>query len=119
MSQPSRIAVRRGRSLNAPCGPSSVRAIVRNSAPSGISTATIATAPPFRRVLGSAFEAMPQRLRELHGTSAHQRWSGRAQVRRGRGPLARIIAAVIGFPPAGEGVFAQAISSGIGAGLKP
>ena len=62
------------------------------------------TAPPFRRVLGSAFEAMPQRLRELHGTSAHQRWSGRAQVRRGRGPLARIIAAVIGFPPAGEDV---------------
>jgi hypothetical protein len=63
-----------------------------------------ATAPPFRRVLGPAFDALPDRLRELHGASAARQWSGRAQVRRGRGLLARLVAAVIGFPAAGDDV---------------
>jgi hypothetical protein len=57
-------------------------------------------APLYRRVLGTAFDGMPPRLRELHGSGAPRRWSGHAEVRRGRGVLARAIAAMFGFPPA-------------------
>lgn len=61
-------------------------------------------APVFRRVLGSAFDTLPQPLRELHGTSAARTWQGSAQVRRGRGMIARFVGALIGFPRAGEDV---------------
>ncbi len=52
----------------------------------------------YRSVLGSAFDALPQRLQELHGSSAARQWTGFADVRRGRGPLAKLIAALVGFP---------------------
>jgi hypothetical protein len=56
-------------------------------------------APLYRRILGSAFETLPPRLRELHGSATERRWTGHAEVRRGRGILARGIAALMGFPP--------------------
>jgi hypothetical protein len=34
--------------------------------------------PLYRRILGSAFDSLPPRLRELHGTSEARRWSGHA-----------------------------------------
>lgn len=55
--------------------------------------------PLYRRILGSAFDALPPRLRELHGSAAARCWRGQAEVRRGRGILARGIAALMGFPP--------------------
>lgn len=63
-----------------------------------------APAPLFHRVLGSAFDALPRPLRELHGTTAARCWSGTAEVRRGRGAIARLVAAFIGFPRAGDEV---------------
>jgi hypothetical protein len=63
-----------------------------------------ASAPVFRRVLGSAFDALPQPLRELHGRSAARCWTGSAQVRRGRGAIARLVGALIGFPREGDDV---------------
>ncbi len=54
--------------------------------------------PLYRRILGAAFDKLPSRLQELHGTAIARRWSGRAEVRRGRGILARLIAASFGFP---------------------
>ncbi|UPG92454.1 DUF4166 domain-containing protein [Luteibacter aegosomatissinici] len=60
--------------------------------------------PLYRRILGSAFDALPPRLRELHGTSQARRWSGRAEVRHGGGLLARIVRGVVGFPTAGSNV---------------
>lgn len=60
--------------------------------------------PLYRRILGPAFDTLPVRLRELHGTSMARRWTGTAEVERGRGPLARFVAAVVGFPRAGPSV---------------
>lgn len=58
----------------------------------------------YRKILGDAFDAMPPRLRELHGSRAVRRWVGQAEVRRGRGMVARAVAAMIGFPPAADRV---------------
>ncbi|GJE60372.1 SDR family oxidoreductase [Methylobacterium trifolii] len=52
----------------------------------------------YRQVLGSAFDGLPPRVRELHDGSQTRRWTGSAQVRRGTGLLARMIGGVLGFP---------------------
>lgn len=57
-------------------------------------------APLYRRILGPAFAALPPRLQELHGVGAPRRWTGVAEVRRGRNPAAALVAALIGFPRA-------------------
>ena len=54
----------------------------------------------YRQLLGSAFGDLPKRLQELHGSRQARVWTGVAEVRRGRGPLARMIAAILGFPTA-------------------
>ncbi|MCZ7479087.1 DUF4166 domain-containing protein [Rhizobium rhizogenes] len=61
-------------------------------------------APLFRRLLGPAFDALPPRLRQLHGSGQAQEWRGVAEIRRGEGVLARMISAVLGFPKAGKQV---------------
>lgn len=60
--------------------------------------------PLYRRILGSAFDSLPPRLRELHGTSEARRWSGHAEVRHGGGVLARMVRGAVGFPKAGSNV---------------
>lgn len=55
-------------------------------------------APFYRRILGPAFDSLPPRVRELHATEAPRHWRGHAEVRRGTNPLARLAAAIIGFP---------------------
>ncbi|MFK0204232.1 DUF4166 domain-containing protein [Agrobacterium sp. NPDC090283] len=61
-------------------------------------------APLFRRLLGSAFDALPPRLQELHGSGHARQWQGVAEVRRGQGVLARMISAMLRFPAAGKQV---------------
>ncbi|WP_315837976.1 DUF4166 domain-containing protein [Bradyrhizobium prioriisuperbiae] len=64
---------------------------------------THALPPPlYARVMGAAFEALPPKVRAMHEVLRDHGASGRATVTRGRNPLARIIASVIGFPPEGE-----------------
>lgn len=58
----------------------------------------------YRQVLGSAFATLPPQVQALHEGTAPRRWSGVSQIRRGSGMLARVIAAVIGFPKAGANV---------------
>ncbi|MBN8944438.1 MAG: DUF4166 domain-containing protein [Rhizobiales bacterium] len=58
----------------------------------------------YRRLLGSAFEALPAPLRAMHGDAPRFVARGRARVERGSGPFARVAAALIGFPAAGEDV---------------
>lgn len=48
------------------------------------------------------FDALPPRVRELHDVTATSRWVGRADVERGRGSAARLIATVLGLPPDGR-----------------
>jgi hypothetical protein len=58
--------------------------------------------PLYARVLGAAFDALPAPIRAMHdGVAAGE---GRARVERGRGPLARLIAGLLGFPEAGDDV---------------
>jgi hypothetical protein len=67
------------------------------------STANLA-ASPFRHVLGSAFDALPSKVQELHSVTDVSRWSGVADVKRGKGIIAQLICAAIGFPQAAANV---------------
>lgn len=58
------------------------------------------SAPLYRQVLGKAFEALPSKVQELHDSTETRIWAGQAEVRRGQGWIARVIAKVIGFPSA-------------------
>jgi hypothetical protein len=60
--------------------------------------------PLYRKVLSTAFDALPPRVRELHADDTARNWSGTAQIRRGTSWLARVVGALIGFPPAGDDV---------------
>ncbi|MET3613879.1 hypothetical protein ABID16_002208 [Rhizobium aquaticum] len=60
--------------------------------------------PIYRQLLGSAFDALPPRLREIHDVDRDQTWEGVASVRRGSGLLARALAAIYGFPEATDRV---------------
>jgi hypothetical protein len=61
-------------------------------------------APLFRKLLGPAFYELPSRVQELHDSGQAREWHGVAEVRRGRGVLARLISTVLGFPQAGTHV---------------
>jgi hypothetical protein len=58
--------------------------------------------PLYRRLLGSAFDRLPQRVRELHDFTGVSIWEGRAGVERGRSLAARIAAALTSLPPSGD-----------------
>ncbi|WP_428683762.1 DUF4166 domain-containing protein [Sphingopyxis sp.] len=57
-------------------------------------------APLYRRLLGDAFDTLPGPVRALHASAVAREWRGEAEVRRGRGLLARLAAAIVGFPKA-------------------
>ena len=58
------------------------------------------SAPLYRKLLGVAFESLPPMLQQLHRSTVTRRWAGHADVRRGGGMLAKLVAAAIGFPKA-------------------
>jgi len=58
--------------------------------------------PLYRRVMGGEFDRLRPAVRTLHDVLRDGGASGRATVIRGRHPVARLIAATFGFPPAGE-----------------
>jgi len=61
-------------------------------------------APVYQHVLGDAWSRLPSQVRELHTDPDGRVFKGRAQVDRGRNPIARLIAAIVGFPKANESV---------------
>jgi hypothetical protein len=63
-----------------------------------------ASLPLYRRLLGEAYPALPAPLQAMHDLNGDMTVEGRATVTRGRGLLARIAAAIVGFPRAGENV---------------
>ncbi len=58
----------------------------------------------YRRVLGAAFERLPLPVKALHDNPSRVVAGGFCSVQRGGNPLARFLAGLFGFPPAGEGV---------------
>ncbi|MDB5703658.1 MAG: hypothetical protein JWN66_774, partial [Sphingomonas bacterium] len=57
--------------------------------------------PLYRRVMGPAFDALPDAVRAMHRVCRDGGASGEAKVERGGGLLARLVARMMGFPPAG------------------
>lgn len=60
--------------------------------------------PLYRRVLGGDFDGLPPAVREMHDLAGAGRAEGSATVTRGTNPLARMLARLMGFPPAGKDV---------------
>lgn len=58
--------------------------------------------PLYRRVLGEGFDRLPASLQAMHAIIGTGGAAGRGRVERGRHPLARLIAWVMRFPPAGD-----------------
>jgi hypothetical protein len=54
----------------------------------------------FEVLLGSAFDCLPDSVRAVHRSGKPLALSGRAQVQRGTGLVARCVARLAGFPPA-------------------
>lgn len=57
--------------------------------------------PLYRRVMGPAFDALPDAVRAMHRVCRDGGASGEARVERGAGLLAGMVARIMGFPPAG------------------
>jgi hypothetical protein len=57
--------------------------------------------PLYARAMGPSFAALPTSLQALHEVLRDGGASGEAEVRRGRNPLARLIASALGFPVEG------------------
>jgi hypothetical protein len=60
--------------------------------------------PLYRRILGDAYATLPQPLQVMHDLKSELTATGVASVERGKGFLARLAAAIVGFPPAGDDV---------------
>lgn len=60
--------------------------------------------PLFPSVLGASFADLPPAVRRSHDTAGPRHLTGRASVTRGTTLIARLIAAVFGFPPATDDV---------------
>lgn len=58
--------------------------------------------PVFEVFLGDDYATLPAQIRLLHDVPAPRRWVGRASVKRGHSPWARVIAGVFGFPPGSD-----------------
>ena len=58
----------------------------------------------YAHVLGSAWNRLPAEIRGMHDSNGTTSVSGRASVERGRSPIARLVATIIGFPPAAEDI---------------
>jgi hypothetical protein len=61
-------------------------------------------APLYRNFLGSAWDSLPAEIRDMHDGTGVWVARGRADIERGRGPLAGIAAWINRFPPAGRDV---------------
>lgn len=69
---------------------------------------TQARRPPlYARVLGDRWHALPEPLRRMHDFNDEGRAEGLAEIDRGDGVIAQLVAAIVGFPRAGQNVPVQ------------
>lgn len=74
---------------------------------SGVRAPVDAATPLYRQLLGDAYAALPAPIQALHDLTGTPSAEGRATVERGTGLLARAVAALFGFPPAGQDIRVQ------------
>ncbi|HLQ88459.1 MAG TPA: DUF4166 domain-containing protein [Xanthobacteraceae bacterium] len=60
--------------------------------------------PLYRRILGGAYDLLPEQVRVMHDLDRELTVAGVATVDRGAGLLSRLAARIVGFPPAGQDV---------------
>jgi hypothetical protein len=60
--------------------------------------------PLYRRILGGAYDLLPEQLRAMHDVDRELSAQGIATIERGAGLSSRFAAAVVRFPPAGQEV---------------
>lgn len=60
------------------------------------------TAPIVQAALGDRWAALPAEVQSLHSFDGVATFAGTAEVTRGQSPIARAIACLFGFPPAGR-----------------
>ncbi len=60
--------------------------------------------PLYRRILGDAWDKLPQEIRTMHDVTDFGEASGTADIGRGTGLLSRLAARLLRFPPAGKNV---------------
>jgi uncharacterized protein DUF4166/saccharopine dehydrogenase-like protein len=60
--------------------------------------------PLYRRILGDAYATLPQPWQAMHDLGSELTATGVGSVERGKGLIARLAAAIVGFPPAGDDV---------------
>jgi len=65
-------------------------------------TETVLPPPLYERVIGARHALLPEAVRAMHRVHADGGASGEALVRRGEGLAARLVAWIMGFPPAGR-----------------
>jgi Domain of unknown function (DUF4166) len=58
----------------------------------------LASAPLYQRILASAWDELPATLRAMHTVDPVRAAHGQADIERGSGPVAALVAAVFGFP---------------------
>lgn len=63
--------------------------------------------PLFQEILGASWDRLAPPVRDLHSVCDRCRFAGTAQVDRGTGLGARLVASIIGFPAAGHNVPVQ------------
>lgn len=64
-------------------------------------TMTVEPVALFPRAIGSAFDVLPAPIRDLHEAVGVSVWRGRARIDGAAGPMAALVARVVGFPTAG------------------
>jgi hypothetical protein len=60
--------------------------------------------PLYRRLLGEAWDSLPAPLQAMHDLDGELIAEGIAEVERGHGLLARLVARIVGFPQAGKSI---------------
>ncbi len=70
----------------------------------GIRATPAPATPLYRRLLADAYAQLPAPIQTMHDLADTLSVGGIATIERGKSPLARAIAAAVGFPPAGESV---------------
>jgi hypothetical protein len=68
------------------------------------SIADIGSVPLYKRILGEAWDALPAPLAAMHNVLGEHKAEGTARVETGKSVIARLLAALYGFPRTGEQV---------------
>lgn len=73
--------------------------IVAEMTPYGLATkTTVERGAIYARAIGPAFDALPAPIRALHETPGRSLWRGEAATAGASGPLAALVARIVGFP---------------------